>query len=264
MTTGTMPLVGLTTYRQQATFGPWDTEAAVLPATYLRAVERAGGQPILIPPWSETGNDGHPDIQSLLTSIDALVLTGGGDIDPATYRARPHPETGGVSRTRDQLEIALARGAAQLGVPVLGICRGCQILNVAFGGDLIQHLPDRLTPADAGGDGLDIHRGGPGCFRDHEVHISDKSGLSRILGTRRRIRSYHHQGLGRTAQPMEPVARASDSTVEAIEAGGESFLLGVLWHPEEEEASALFDKLVIAAARRRRMRIDNPETKENA
>lgn len=250
------PLIGLTTYRQLASFGPWHTEAAVLPATFLRSVERAGGQPVLIPPWSGDDPDPRTNVDLLLETLDGLVLTGGGDIDPALYGAEAHPETSGTSRARDDLEIALVRGAAKIGLPVLGTCRGSQILNVAFGGDLVQHLPDKATfqpgAAPQPGDPGDIHRGGPGVFAEHEVHISAGSTLSQILGERHRVRSYHHQGLGKLGHSMRPVAVAEDSTVEAIEPSDGSFLLGVLWHPEEEgqqgKASLLFDALVRQAS----------------
>ncbi len=284
MSTTQAPLIGLTTYRQLASFGPWHTEAAVLPATFVRSVERAGGQPLLIPPWSDDDPDAQPDIDLILSKLHGLILTGGGDVDPARYGAEAHPETSGISHPRDELEIALVRGAAEAGLPVLGICRGIEVINVAFEGDLVQHLPDTVRqdgtapqtelqpgtldePQTAASNKLgcrdDIHRGGPGVFADHAVRISNGSLLSQILGESHHVRSYHHQGLGRLGRNMRPVAVAEDSTVEAIESTDHSFLLGVLWHPEEEDSLLLFEELVARAVRYRNGIEQRNETWDN-
>jgi putative glutamine amidotransferase len=230
------PLVGITTYVTPAQFGAWDTEAALVPGDYVRAVEQAGGRPLLVPP-SEHGVD------ETLDAIDGLIFSGGSDLDPQLYRQDPHPETYGVVAERDRAELALLSAALERDLPVLAICRGSQVLNVALGGDLVQHLPEVV--------GHDRHRHTPGEFADHDVRLEPASRISAILGDRAPVKSHHHQAFGRLAGSLREAAWADDGTIEAIEDPSRRFALGVLWHPEEGEDFALFEALVVEARRYR-------------
>jgi len=223
------PLVGITSYAERARWGPWDLPAALIPLSYVRSVERAGGRPLLVPP-SEDG------IEETLDALDALVLSGGSDLDPALYGAEPHPETGGVQEDRDRAEVALLRAALERDMPMLAVCRGSQILNVARGGDLVQHLPDVV--------GSSRHKETPGVFADHDVEVKAGSRLGSVLGERAPVKSHHHQAFERLGEGLEEVAWAGDGTVEGIEDPSQRFALGVLWHPEEGEDAALFRALV--------------------
>ena len=227
------PLVGITTYAEEdVRFGAWSVPAAVIPLAYVRAVERAGGRPLLVPP----SGDG---VGETLDALDGLLLSGGADLDPALYGAERHPATNGVRADRDHAELALLEGALERDMPVLGVCRGSQLLNVARGGDLVQHLPDAV--------GHDRHRHTPGAFADHDVAIEDGTRLARVLGDRAPVKSHHHQGFGRIGDSLRPAARADDGTVEALEDRRARFAVGVLWHPEEGEDFALFEQLVAEA-----------------
>ena len=230
------PLVGITTYLTPAQFGAWDTEAALVPGEYVRAVERAGGRPLLVPP-SEHGVD------ETLDAIDGLVFSGGSDLDPQLYGQDPHPETYGVVAERDRAELALLGAALERDVPVLAICRGSQVLNVALGGDLVQHLPDLV--------GHEEHKHTPGEFADHDVVVEEGTRLGELLGDRAPVKSHHHQGLGRLGAGLRASAHADDGAVEAVEDPARRFALGVLWHPEAGEDLKLFEALVEEAARYR-------------
>jgi putative glutamine amidotransferase len=232
------PVLGITTYAPRA-----DLERYHLPIEYVSAVRRAGALVWLIPP-------GEVHLAELLARLDGLLLSGGGDLDPALYGgATTHPELYGIHAERDACELALARAAFERGLPTLGICRGCQVVNVAFGGSLIEHLPDEV--------GEDVaHRGdGPGTSRLHAVALERGSRLAEIVGALEpRTASSHHQALRRVAAGLEVVARAPDGTIEAVERRDHPFYLAVQWHPEEtaaEDASQqrLFDALAAAARR---------------
>jgi gamma-glutamyl-gamma-aminobutyrate hydrolase PuuD len=227
------PVVGITTYLVPAQFGTWELESALVPADYVRAVERAGGRPLLVPP-SRQG------IAETLAAVDGLVFSGGSDIDPELYGHDAHPETTGVVRERDDAELALLEAALARDMPVLAICRGSQLLNVAHGGDIVQHLPE-----DVGHDG---HKLTPGEFAVHEVATEDGTLMRKLVGERATIKSHHHQGLGRLGHGLRFAAHAEDGTPEAIEAPARSFAVGVLWHPEAGEDAALFEALVAEAA----------------
>jgi putative glutamine amidotransferase len=223
--------VGITSYApERVRWGVWEEDAVLVPASYVRSIERAGGRPLIVPTASE---DGAAEVLELL---DGLVLSGGSDVDPGRYGAAPHPETDAPRQARDGAELALLREALERDLPVLAICRGSQLLNVAHGGDLVQHLPDVL--------GHDEHRHTPGAFADHEVAVETESRLGRILGERAPVKSHHHQGYGRVGDGLREVAWADDGTVEALEDSERRFLVGVLWHPEEGEDAALFEALV--------------------
>ena len=223
------PLVGITTYVTSATFGHWETEAALVPAQYVEAVERAGGRPLLVPP-SPNGKD------ELLDALDGLIFSGGSDLEPETYGQEPHPETKGVHPERDEAELALLTAALERDLPVLAICRGSQVLNVALGGDLVQHLPEVV--------GDEKHKHTPGVFADHDVELEPGTRVAELLGERAPVKSHHHQGLGRLGKGLRVSAHAEDGTIEAVEDPERRFAVGVLWHPEAGEDLKLFEELV--------------------
>jgi putative glutamine amidotransferase len=230
------PLIGITTYVTPARWSYWDREAALIPADYVRAVERAGGRPLLVPP-SEDG------VGETLDAVDALIFSGGADIDPDLYGQDPHPETRGVNPERDRGELALLQAALARDMPVLAICRGSQVLNVARGGDLVQHLPDVV--------GDQKHKHTPGTFADHDVTVDEGTKLAAVLGEHAPVKSHHHQGIGRIGDGLRPAAHAEDGAIEAVEATDRRFAVGVLWHPEAGEDEKLFEELVREAVRYR-------------
>ncbi len=223
------PVVGITTYVEPAAWGQWNLPAALIPLSYVQAVESAGGRALLVPP----SDDG---VEETLDALDGILLSGGGDLDPAVYDAEPHPATGGVRAERDRAELALLRAALDRDMPVLAVCRGSHVLNVARGGDLVQHLPEVV--------GDEKHKERLGEFSEHEVEVSPGSRLGSLLGVRAPVKSSHHQGFGRIGDGLIVTARADDGTIEAIEDPSQRFALGVLWHPEEGEDAALFRVLV--------------------
>jgi putative glutamine amidotransferase len=233
------PIIGITTYLTFARFGVWEDDAALIPAAYVDAVEAAGGRPLLVPP----SMDG---IEETLESLDGLLFSGGSDLDPELYGQEAHAETDGVVARRDHAEIALLQAALARDMPVLAICRGSQVLNVARGGDLVQHLPDVV--------GDEKHKHTPGVFADHEVELVPETRVQGILGDRAPVKSHHHQGYGRLGQGLREAARADDGTIEALEDSSRRFAVGVLWHPEAGEDFALFEALVEEAARYREER----------
>jgi putative glutamine amidotransferase len=229
------PTIGVTAATENVSYGAWrEIPALVSPASYVRAVQRAGGRAVLLLPDPEDVED--PD--EVLDLIDALVVTGGaGDVDPALYDQEPHPETGPVQEERDAYELALVRATIGRRMPVLGICRGMQILNVAYGGGIEQHLPDVVGHQD--------HRHTPGTFADHEVDLETGSLAARAAGAERTpVKSHHHQGIREVGHGLVVTGRSEDDTVEALEDPSCPFVLGVLWHPEEDEKSQLIKSLV--------------------
>ncbi len=232
------PVIGITTYLVPAAWGAWDMEAALVPADYVRAVSAAGGAPVLVPPGSS--------LPETLDLVDGLVFSGGSDLDPSLYSADAHPETGGVIRERDDFELELMRAALERDVPMLAICRGSQVLNVALGGDIEQHVPDRV--------GTELHREVPGVFSEHDVSVVGGTRLASILGDRHDVKSHHHQGFGSLGTGLLEAARAPDGTLEALEDPTRRFTLGVLWHPEAGEDRALFEALVAEAGEYRAAR----------
>jgi gamma-glutamyl-gamma-aminobutyrate hydrolase PuuD len=234
MSTGRTPLVGLTTYRQDAAWGPWQRPAAVLPVSYVDCVADAGGRPVLLPPSSAAGGNGSAG--DVIAVLDALVLVGGGDLDPASYGADAHPATVGVNRRRDESERALLGAALEADLPVLAICRGMQVLNVHLGGSLVQHVPEIV--------GHSGHQPEPGCFGTTEVRAEADSLVSRVLGASFTVRCSHHQVVDRVGTGLVVTARASDGLVEAVELPSARFVVGVEWHPEEDGDLRLFAALV--------------------
>jgi gamma-glutamyl-gamma-aminobutyrate hydrolase PuuD len=228
------PLIGITTYVTAAVHGDWEEESALVPVDYVRAVERAGGRPLLVPP----SDDG---VDETLEALDGVIFSGGGDLDPATYGQEPHPETQGVVEERDRGELALLQAALARDMPVLAVCRGSQVLNVARGGDLVQHLPEQV--------GHERHKHTPGQFADHDVAVEPGTRLGSLLGDHAPVKSHHHQGFGRLGSGLREAARADDGTVEALEDPSQRFAIGVLWHPEAGEDLRLFEELVEHARR---------------
>jgi putative glutamine amidotransferase len=232
------PVVGITTYLTPAAWGAWEQEAALVPAAYVRAVVRAGGVPLLVPPGAA--------YEETLDSVDGLIFSGGSDLDPELYGEQAHAETTGWIRERDDFELGLMQAALARDVPLLAICRGSQVLNVALGGDLEQHVPDRVQ--------TNVHKEIPGVFADHDVAVLPETKLASILGDRADVKSHHHQGYGELGSGLREAARAPDGTIEALEDPTRRFALGVLWHPEEGQDLALFEALVQEAAEYRTTR----------
>ena len=221
-------MIGITTYAEEASWKGWTAPAAFTPLVYVDAIEHAGGRALLVPPSSEA-------IEETLDALDGIIFSGGGDLDPETYGAEPHPETNGVYAERDSAELVLLQAALARDMPVLAVCRGSQVLNVARGGDLVQHLPEVV--------GHERHRD-PGAMTDHDVTVKPESRLGTILGDRAPVKSSHHQGFGRLGEGLQEAAWAEDGTIEALEDPSRRFALGVLWHPEEGQDFALFKALV--------------------
>jgi putative glutamine amidotransferase len=233
------PVIGLCTALERARWSVWDQQAFLLPRSYVDAVQRAGGIALMLPPDEQAIDDPDP----LLDLIDGLILAGGADIDPGSYGSERHPETVGTVPERDTFEIALARRALERDLPMLGVCRGMQLMNVARGGTLLQHLPESH--------GHHEHRRNPGSFdgADHDVRLQDGSLAARAAGeTTHGTKSHHHQGVDRLGEGLEVTGWSTvDDLPEAIEVPGSRFALGVQWHPEADETSRLIEALVAEA-----------------
>jgi putative glutamine amidotransferase len=223
-------VIGITSYLAQASWGPWaDVRVSLLPYTYVRAVTEAGGRPVLLPTIPGADEAGTLDL------LDGLILGGGPDIDPALYGRSPGPDTVVSAPERDEAESALLRGALARDLPVLGICRGMQLLNVVRGGTLVQHLPEHATA--------------PGSFERHQVVIRPDSVVGAAVGRPALVESGHHQGVESVGRGLRVVGRAPDGVIEAIEDPSARFCVGVLWHPEQGPDRGLFRALVAAAPR---------------
>jgi putative glutamine amidotransferase len=233
------PTIAICTALVRARWGRWDRPALLLAREYVTAVQRTGGLALMVPPDPELEKSPH----EVLDLVDGLMLAGGSDIDPSAYGHERHPETNATVPERDRTELALARAAAARDMPVLGICRGMQLLNVAFGGTLRQHLPDEV--------GHNEHRRNLGSFEnsDHDVRLEPGSLAARSAGEELHgIKSHHHQGVARLGQGLAITgASVLDELPEAIEAPSRRFVLGVQWHPEADERSKLVGALVQAA-----------------
>lgn len=242
----------MTTYVERAQQGVWDVPAAYLQYQYVDLVGRAGGVAVLLPPQPST-----PEVVAeVLGRVDALVVAGGKDVDARRYGAAPHATADEPRPLRDDWELDLVHAALGREMPVLGICRGAQVLNVALGGSLVQHLPDAT--------GSDTHRAGPGRFATNTVHTVPGSRLAGVLGGSTTVSCYHHQAVEELAPGLQATAHAEDGVVEGIERPGEQFVVGVQWHPEETlDDLRLMQALVRAATgRAHEPRGSDAETKE--
>ena len=240
------PLIGISTYLEpSARWGDWHLPAALLPAGYHRLVQRAGARAVLLPP-----DDDPKAAADTVARLDALVTAGGPDVDPACYGAPRAPESGPAYPERDAWELALTREALVQGVPLLGICRGMQILNVARGGTLVQHLPSTHA-----------HRGAPGIFTTHPVQPVPGTLLATVLPGPVDVPTYHHQAVDRLGEGLVAGAHAAeDGTVEALELpGADAFVLAVQWHPEAGEDLRLMSALAAEATARGRARSGGQE-----
>lgn len=239
------PLIGVTTYLERAQQGVWDVRAAFLPEQYLQSVTASGGIAMLLPPQAEEAAD------AAISRLDGLILTGGADVQPELYGAERHPTTDPARVDRDAWELALFRAAERRRMPVLAICRGLQLVNVARGGSLQQHLPESL--------GTERYRLGGGIFTENDVEVASGTALAEVLGDGEfRVHSYHHQGIDRLGDGLVVSARTDDGLVQACEDTSDGYLLGVQWHPEENAVNRrLFEDLVAQA-------IEFAEQKEDA
>jgi putative glutamine amidotransferase len=230
------PVIGLTTYLQRAQTGVWDVLASFLPGVYAEGVTSAGGIATLLPP--QPVDEGIA--ARVLDGLGGLVITGGRDVDPATYGQDPHPSTDEPARDRDAWELALVRGALARGLPVLGICRGAQILNVALGGTLHQHLPDVV--------GHYQHQLGNAVFSTSSIRTVPGTRLAALIGESTDAQCYHHQAIAELGEGLMATAWDPDGVIEAVEIPGENFVVAVQWHPEERlDDLRLFAGVVEAA-----------------
>jgi gamma-glutamyl-gamma-aminobutyrate hydrolase PuuD len=231
------PLIGISAYSEEARWGVWEQPATLLPQNYVDQVAAAGGVPVLLPPV--------PGVEAAVGRLDGLVISGGPDVEPSRYGQVPGPRTTVVRPARDEAELALFRAALETATPVLGICRGMQLMNVALGGTLIQHLPDVV--------GHEGHSPTPGTMGRHSVRVGRSSCLAGIVGTGRSVvPTHHHQGIDKLGAGLVATAWADDDgTVEAFELdqSGHPFALGVQWHPEASTEQKLFRALIETASR---------------
>ena len=231
------PVIGLCAAVEDVSYRVWNDAAVMLPRAYSDAVARAGGLALLLPPDDAVAE--RPD--ELLDLLDGVLLAGGSDIDPLTYGAPPHPSVTGADPARDRFEVSLAHRAIERDLPLLGICRGMQLLNVATGGTLVPHLPDVL--------GSDRHRLEPGVFCEHEVRLEPGSLADQAVGAERTaVGSHHHQGVGELGEGLLATGfSVADDVVEAIELPKRRFALGALWHPEVDVRSRVIAAFVDSA-----------------
>ena len=228
------PIIGITGELEAARWGNWIREAVVSPVSYTRAVDRAGGTPVILPPVPATS------VPVLIAGLSGLLLTGGRDVDPSLYDEAPHQQTDLPDHRRDRFELILTRAAIEADLPFLAVGRGMHILNVARGGTLTQHLPDRL--------GNESHKPNPVKMTTHDLQIAAASKLSGVLGENAQVPASHHQAVNQLGTGLLTVAWTSDQVVEALEVQGHRWGLGVQWSPEEGDDARLFEALVTAAS----------------
>jgi putative glutamine amidotransferase len=233
------PRIGLTTYREPAAWGVWNEATDLLPASYADAVTSAGGVALLLPPAG--AHDLEMAACVALDGVHGLALAGGADVDPARYRAARDARTGVARPDRDAWELTLARAALERGLPVLAICRGMQVLNVALGGDLVQHLPEAV--------GHDGHCPVVGQHGRHDVRLAPGSRVGALLGPAADVATYHHQAVDGLGAGLVATGWAADGTVEAVEHADAPWVVGVQWHPEVRDGGPLFAGFVAACAR---------------
>jgi putative glutamine amidotransferase len=226
-------VVGITAYAEPARWGDWDVPAVLLPERYVTSVVAAGGVPVLLPPQPGL-------VTQVVPRLDALVVAGGPDVDPSRYGAERGPHTATPREPRDAAEIDIVAAATASGVPILGVCRGMQVMNVARGGSLVQHLPDVV--------GHTGHAPGPGVYGRHTVRIQPGSRTAAALGSEKTdVPTYHHQGIDRLGDRLVVTGWTDDGTAEALEDPALPFFVGVQWHPEVGEDLTIFASLVEAA-----------------
>lgn len=233
MTPRERPLIGLTTYREEAAWGVWHQTADILPTAYARAVEDAGGVPVLLPPVATADA-----AEAVVARLDGLIVSGGADVEPARYGAEPHPRTSGWRPDRDAWELALLDAAQAAELPVLGVCRGMQLMAVHAGGTLDQHTPDLV--------GHERHSPGGDLFGETTIALEPGTRLTALLKQETTVACHHHQSV-RSAPGFTVAARAADGTPEAIEASGPRFCMAVQWHPETAADVGLLTGLLAAA-----------------
>ncbi|HVU93163.1 MAG TPA: gamma-glutamyl-gamma-aminobutyrate hydrolase family protein [Jatrophihabitans sp.] len=230
-----LPRVGATTYREPARWGEWNEVADLLPAQYSSALQRAGAVAVLLPP-------APPEhAADALAGVHGLLVAGGPDVEPGRYGAERHPRTGGARAERDEWELALVAAALDRDLPLLAVCRGMQVLNVALGGTLLQHLPDVV--------GSDLHSPLVGEHGRHPVDVEPGSRLAAVIGERAEIATHHHQAVDRLGDGLVACGWAEDKVVEAVELPARSWAFGVQWHPEAHDGDALFAAFAAACAR---------------
>jgi putative glutamine amidotransferase len=236
------PVIGISSYQQQARWGSWDDQAVLLPLRYVDKVAQAGGLPVLLPRAAA-----GPDV---LSRLDGLILSGGADVEPSRYGAEPHPAAGPFCPDRDSAELELCTLALAARLPLLGICRGLQVINVALGGTLHQHLPDLV--------GTDSHSPEVTGYGTHKVSIAGQTRLAEVLGrSEAAVPTHHHQAIDRLGAGLVPTAWTDDGVIEAVEltdgaADGAPFMLAVQWHPEAGDDLSVFSALAAAAGFRSR------------
>ena len=235
----TPPRVGLTTYRDQAAWGVWNEPADLLPASYADSVAAAGAVPVLLPPALA---DSAAAADVALDGVHGVVIAGGADVDPARYGAPRDPNSGPARPDRDAWELLLVRSALGRGMPLLAICRGMQVLNVALGGTLVQHLPDTL--------GTDLHCPTVGTHGRHDVRLAAGTLVHTVFGDTAHAATYHHQGLDRLGEGLMATGWAEDGVVEAVERAG-GWTVGVQWHPEVVHGAPLFEAFTRACSQYR-------------
>jgi putative glutamine amidotransferase len=234
------PTIGITTYHTTADWRGWSEDGALLPWRYVTAIRKSGGRAVLLPPGGDA-----TEAEETVAVLDGVVIAGGGDIDPAIYGAARHPETNVNAPDRDAWELAVADAAIRMGVPLLGICRGMQVLNVACGGTLHQHVPDLV--------GHETHSGLPHGYGQHQVRVTSGTTVQSILpgGEYFGVPTHHHQAVNQLGEGLIAVGWADDGIIEAVESASPGeFLVGVQWHPEQGEDPRLFSALVAAAEMR--------------
>ena len=236
-----IPLIGVSTYVAEAAWGAWSRPSAVLPESYYELLASAGARPVLLPPLRTPKAGPGFGADDVIAVLDGLVLTGGGDVDPTLYGEVADPSVGGVDDVRDESERALLAAALAVDLPVLAVCRGCQVLNVELGGTLYQHVPDVFGNED--------HRHAPSVFGPVEVQTSPGTRTAAVFGANPTVLCSHHQSIDDLGKGLEVTARAADGVIEAVELPGASFVLGVQWHPEEGADQRPFAALVDAARR---------------
>jgi putative glutamine amidotransferase len=232
------PVVALTCYAEPASWGVWrDVPAVLVPSAYVRSLRDAGGHVVLLPPMEQLSDD---DADRLLASVDALVVAGGVDVEPTRYGEQAHPTVQSSRPDRDDAELALVRAAVRADLPLLGVCRGMQVMAVAAGGALRQHLPEEV--------GSDVHSPAPATYGWNTVRTEPGTRLREALGESVQVPCYHHQGVA-THPGYVASAYADDGVTEAIEDRSARFRVGVQWHPEAGTDLRIFEALVAVARR---------------